>query len=149
MRKFITILMAGARPAKHDLATPIFRQHYKRPRGERREDRPALGSVENARRAALAKPPNPREGFEEPDFLRRDCLDRRVDPVFGRADEDTVRLAELEHGRKFVQTRAEGFHPRLGDRQIDARREGQEAEAQDEKALLPATNAKEPERLQE
>src|SRR5450759_1886290 len=115
--------------AKYYFATRIIGEQHKRPRGERLEDRPALWSVENARRAAFAKPPNPRKRFEEPDFLRSHFLDGRIDPVFGCADLDRMELTELKYGGKLIQTRARGFHPRLGDRQIDARHESQQAEA--------------------
>jgi hypothetical protein len=93
--------------------------------------------------------PNPHERLEEPDLLRAHRADGGVDAVFGCADGDAVKLAELVHGRKLVQARADGRHPRLPDRQVDARRERHETEAQDEKAPLPITNAEEPEWLQE
>ena len=85
-------------PTKHNFAARIVREHQKRPHCERLQDRPALGRVENARWARFAKPPHPRERFEEQDFLRSHFPDRRVDPIFGCGDGDAVKLAELVHG---------------------------------------------------
>src|SRR5450759_5994814 len=126
-----------AAPAKYYFAARIVHEKEKPFRGKALEDGPALGRQR-------ANSPNQSERFEEADFLRSHGPDCRVDLVFGRADQDAVKLAELIYLRKLVQARARGRHSRLLDRQIDAQCESQQAEAQDAQAPFPGSDAEKP-----
>src|SRR5450759_1494826 len=88
-----------AAPAKYYFAARIVHEKEKPFRGKALEDGPALGRQR-------ANSPNQSERFEEADFLRSHGPDCRVDLVFGRADQDAVKLAELIYRRKLVQARA-------------------------------------------
>src|SRR5208283_4133101 len=123
----------------------IFREQQKRPRGEVLEDWAAFGCVQNTCWGGPAKSPDPGECFVEPDFLRSYRPDRSVDPVFGCADPDAVKLAELEYRHKFVETHTRNPHSCLGNWQISARRESQQAESCDQEASHSGANSEEAE----
>jgi len=95
----------GDERAQHDFAPRLFGELAEGRAQRGLEQRAAGPRRQNALRPGLPEAADPHEGAEEPNLVRRDLEERRVDALGGRGDLERMNLSELVDGHVAVEQR--------------------------------------------